>query len=108
MVAYIPAELVAQSLNSESSWAVPLAVLVGIPAYLNGYAAIPLVQGMMQLGMAPAVGLAFMLAGSVTSIPAAIAIWSLAKPRLFGLYLLVAVLGSFVFSSLYLNFGSWF
>ena len=36
--------------------------------------------------MSPATGMAFMLAGSVTSIPAAIAIWSLARMRLFALY----------------------
>ncbi len=94
MVAWLPAETVAAWLGSGNAFAIPLAVILGVPAYLNGYAAIPLVKGLMGLGMSPAVGLAFMLAGSVTSIPAAIAVWAFAKPRLFALYLGVAGLGA--------------
>lgn len=94
MVAYVPGEMVAVWLGDGNPMAIPLAVLVGVPAYLNGYAAIPLVRGLIDLGMSPATGLAFMLAGSVTSIPAAIAVWSLAKPRLFALYLGFAALGA--------------
>lgn len=94
MVAYVPGETVAAWLGDDNPLAIPLAVVVGVPAYLNGYAAIPLVRGLIDLGMSPATGLAFMLAGSVTSIPAAIAVWSLAKPRLFALYLGFAGFGA--------------
>lgn len=96
MVAYVPGETVAAWLGDGNPLAIPLAVIVGVPAYLNGYAAIPLVRGLIDLGMSPATGLAFMLAGSVTSIPAAIAVWSLAKPRLFALYLGFAGFGALV------------
>ena len=71
-------------------------VIAGVPAYLNGYAAIPLVRSLIDLGMPASSGLAFMLAGSVTSIPAAIAIFSLAKTRLFALYLAVGGAGVFL------------
>ena len=94
MLAYVPDTLVATWLGTGNDWALPLAVAVGVPAYLNGYAAIPLVSGMIELGMSPATGMAFMLAGSVTSIPAAIAIWSLARMRLFALYLAVGGSGA--------------
>lgn len=102
MVAFLPAEQVAAWLGGGNAFAIPLAVGLGIPAYLNGYAAIPLVAGLMKLGMSPAVGLAFMLAGSVTSIPAAIAVWAFAKPRLFALYLGVATIGASVSAAVYL------
>jgi len=102
MVAFLPADQVAAWLGSGNAFAIPLAVGLGIPAYLNGYAAIPLVAGLMKLGMSPAVGLAFMLAGSVTSIPAAIAVWAFAKPRLFALYLSVATVGASVSAAIYL------
>ena len=94
MVAYLPATTVAAWLGDGNPFAIPLAVVVGVPAYLNGYAAIPLVRGLLDLGMSPATGLSFMLAGSVTSIPAAIAVWTLAKPRLFALYLVMAASGA--------------
>jgi uncharacterized membrane protein YraQ (UPF0718 family) len=94
MVAYLPGELVISWLGDGNPIAIPLAVVVGVPAYLNGYAAIPLVGGLIDLGMSPATGMAFMLAGSVTSIPAAIAVWTIARPRLFGLYLAMAASGA--------------
>tara|TARA_B100000959_G_scaffold282656_1_gene349589 strand:+ start:762 stop:1805 length:1044 start_codon:yes stop_codon:yes gene_type:complete len=94
MLAYVPNDLIVNWLGVGSTFALPLAVMLGIPAYLNGYAAIPLVGGLIKLGMSPAVGLTFMLSGSVTSIPAAIAIYSLAKPRLVVLYLIIAAVGS--------------
>lgn len=94
MVAFIPGDLVAQWLGADGPFAVPLAVALGIPAYLNGYAAIPLVSGLITLGMSPAVGLGFMMSGGVTSIPAAFAVWAVAKPRLFGLYIALAILGA--------------
>ncbi len=102
MVAYIPGEMVANWLGDDSLFTLPIAVLLGVPAYLNGYAAIPLIRGLIDLGMSPATGLSFMLAGSVTSIPAAVAVWALAKPRLFGLYLLFAGVGSLLSGIAYL------
>ncbi|MCG8490060.1 MAG: permease [Sneathiellales bacterium] len=102
MIAYLPGNLVASHLGENSASTLPLAVLLGVPAYLNGFAAIPLIRGLIDLGMSPATGMTFMLAGSVTSIPAAIAVWSLAKPRLFGLYLAFAAFGSLLSGYAYL------
>ncbi len=94
MVMYLPAETVAQWLGNESALALPLAVVTGVPAYMNGYAAIPLVAGLMETGMAPGPALAFMTAGAVTSIPAAIAVFALVKRPVFLWYLLLAAVGS--------------
>lgn len=93
MIAYLPAERVVSMLG-DGSGAIPLAVLIGVPSYLNGYAAIPLVRGLMDLGMSPAVALSFLISGGVSSIPAATAVWALVKPRVFALYLGVAIAGS--------------
>jgi hypothetical protein len=101
MVAWLPAPAVAAWVGTDGAWAVPLAVLVGIPAYLNGFAAIPLVAGLRELGMAPGAGLAFMLAGGVTSIPAMIAVFALVRPRIFAWYLLLAVAGALASGYLY-------
>ena len=93
MVAYLPAGKVVALLGNNTG-AIPLAVLLGVPSYLNSYAAIPLVRGLMDLGMNPAVALAFLIGGAVTSIPAATAVWALVKPRVFALYLGMAFLGA--------------
>ena len=86
MLAYIPAELIASLLGGTHWWSLPAAVAVGVPAYLNGYAAIPTVSSLIDLGMAPGAGLGFILAGGVTSIPAAMAVFALVKHRVFAWY----------------------
>ena len=94
MVAWLPPDLIAQSLGGNAWYAVPLAVAVGVPAYLNGFAAIPLVGELIAMGMAPGAALAFLTAGAVTSIPAAMAVYALVKRPVFLWYLLVALTGS--------------
>jgi uncharacterized membrane protein YraQ (UPF0718 family) len=93
MMAHLPAERVVGFLG-HSAAAIPLAVGLGIPAYLNGLAALPLMSGLIKLGMAKPVALAFLVAGGVTSIPAAAAVWALVRPKVFGLYLGLALGGS--------------
>jgi uncharacterized membrane protein YraQ (UPF0718 family) len=96
MVRWVPIESIAGKLAALDVWSVPAAALVGVPAYLNGYAAIPLVRGLMEVGVDPGAALAFMVAGGVTSIPAAIAVKALVKTPVFLLYLVLALTGSTV------------
>ena len=95
MVAFIPAEAVTALLGGSGIAPVAVATLVGVPAYLNGYAALPLVGGLIGQGMAPGAGMAFLVAGGVTSLPAAMAVWALVRPRVFALYVALALGGSF-------------
>jgi len=104
MVAWVPGEVVAATLGSEGWHAVPLAVAVGVPAYLNGYAAIPLIGEMMSLGMAPGAALAFMVAGGVTSLPASMAVFALVKRPVFLWYLALALVGSLMVGYAYQGF----
>ncbi|MEM7169622.1 MAG: permease [Pseudomonadota bacterium] len=94
MVAWIPGDLVSQYLGSDGWASVPLAVAVGVPAYLNGYAAIPLVGELMNLGMSPAAGLTFMIAGGITSLPASMAVFAVVRGRVFSWYLVLAGVGA--------------
>ena len=94
MVTYVPAQLLGQWLGSDSAWAIPLSAVIGVPAYLNGFVAVPVVAGLIENGMTPGAGLSFMLAGSMTSIPAAIAVISLVKRPLFFWYVMLALLGA--------------
>lgn len=96
MVHYMPADLIASVLGDGGIGTVILGALVGMPAYLNGYAAAPLVAELMDQGMAAGAAMSFMLAGGVSCIPAAIAVWALVKPRVFAAYLSFALVGSIV------------
>ncbi len=97
MLAYIPAEMVTATIGGEGWLTVLAATLVGVPAYLNGYAALPLIGGLIEQGMAPGAGMAFLLAGGVSSIPAALAVWALARWPVFLTYLGLAFIGAFGF-----------
>lgn len=96
MLAYVPAEWISSLLSGTGSAPIALATFVGVPAYMNGYAALPLVSGLLDQGMAPGAALSFMVAGGVTCIPAAIAVFALVKRPVFLAYLGFALGGSFV------------
>jgi hypothetical protein len=95
MLAWIPAETVTATLGGEGLLPIVTATLVGVPAYLNGYAALPLVGGLIEQGMAPGAGMAFLVAGGVTSIPAAMAVWALARREVFAVYIGLSLTGAF-------------
>ncbi|MCA8884946.1 MAG: permease [Rhodobacteraceae bacterium] len=86
MLRYVPADFVASVLGGDGAWPIVLGALVGGPAYLNGYAAVPLVAGLLDQGMTPGAAMSFVIAGGVSCIPAALAVWALVKPRVFAAY----------------------
>ena len=77
-----------------SPWSVPIAVLFGSPIYLEGFAALPLVRGLMDHGMSAGAALAFMVSGGAVSVWGAMAIAPVLRLQPFILYLVVAVVGS--------------
>lgn len=101
MVAYVPASLIADWLGSDAWWTIPLAVGVGVPTYLNGFAAVPLIANLMDMGMMPGAAMAFMIGGGVTSVPAALAVFALARKPLFCWYIFLALIGALASGVLY-------
>lgn len=75
-------------------WAVPVAVFAGAPAYLDGYAALPLTRGLMDHGMSSGAAMAFLVSGGVISIWGAMAIFPVLRLKPFLLYLALAISGS--------------
>jgi len=94
MIRHVPAEWIGATLGGDGLQPIVLGALLGGPAYLNGYAAVPLISGLIEQGMSQGAAMAFVLAGGVSCIPAAIAVWALVKPRVFFSYLGFAFAGS--------------
>lgn len=94
MLHYVPAEWIASFLGGDGLTPIVLGALIGAPAYLNGYAAVPLVDALLTQGMADGAAMSFVIAGGVSCIPAAIAVWALVKPRVFVAYLTIATTGA--------------
>ena len=87
-------QALASYVGRDAWWAVPLAVFVGAPAYLDGYAALPLTRGLMEHGMAPGAAMAFVISGSAVSIWGAMAVAPVLRLRPFLAFLGLAVIGS--------------
>jgi len=94
MLAYVSSDWIAGYVGADNPFAIPMAAIVGAPSYLNGYAAIPLISGLIEIGMTPGAAMAFATAGAVSSIPAAIAVWALVKKGVFILYLALGLSGA--------------
>lgn len=94
LISYVPAEMVARVVGGEGVTAIATAAVVGMPAYLNGYAAPPLLAGLMTQGMSGGAAMAFMVAGAVSSIPAMAAVYSLVKVPVFASYIALGLSGA--------------
>jgi len=66
---YVPADFLARYAGSDKWYAVPLAVLVGIPLYSNAAGIIPLVSALTEKGVAMGTTLAFMMSVTALSLP---------------------------------------
>ncbi len=94
LVTYVPADLIGRAVGGEGLMPIVIGALVGAPAYLNSYAAPPLVAGLMEQGMSAGAGMAFMMAGAVSCIPAMAAVWSLVKTPVFATYVAFGIGGA--------------
>jgi hypothetical protein len=69
---YVPENFLASIMGKDAWWAVPVAVLLGVPMYSNAAGIIPVVQALLGKGAALGTVLAFMMAVIGLSLPEAI------------------------------------
>lgn len=81
--------------------AVPTAAILGVPVYTSNLAAQPMVSGLLEQGMDPAAGLAMLVAGPTTTLPAMAAVWGLTSRRVFALYVSFSLVGAVVLGYAY-------
>ena len=98
---YVPQEFISKLLGGDSSFSVITASLVGIPVYTSNLTALPLVGGLLSLGMNEGAALAFLIAGPTTTLPAMIAVWGITKKKIFFLYISFSLFGAILFGLLY-------
>ena len=106
LVAYVPAGMIAGVVGGDGMTPIVLGALVGAPAYLNGYAAPALVAGLMEQGMSSGAAMAFMVAGSVSCIPAMVAVWSIVRRQVFAAYVCFGIAGAILSGVLFAAFVS--
>ncbi len=77
----IPATWIPALFGAGHAYGVPLAATLGLPFYINSEGSLPLIRAMLDSGMSQGAALAFLIAGSGTSIGAIGGALSIAKWR---------------------------
>jgi uncharacterized protein len=90
---YVPDNFMASIMGKGAWWSVPLAVLLGVPMYSNAAGIIPIVQALLGKGAALGTVLAFMMSVIALSLPEAIILRKVFKPRLIATFFGVVALG---------------
>ncbi|MBC8015073.1 MAG: permease [Sporomusaceae bacterium] len=86
---YAPENFLVQWAGKENLFAVPLAVLVGIPLYSNAAGIIPIVYVLMEKGMSMGTVLAFMMSVTAISLPELIILRNVLKPQLLAVFVAI-------------------
>lgn len=93
----------ASIMGKDAWWAVPLAVLIGVPMYTNAAGVIPIVQALLAKGAALGTVLAFMMSVIALSLPEVVILRKVLKLRLIAVFLAVVACGilivGFVFNA---------
>ena len=101
---YAPADFLLKYAGRDNPLAVPLAVLIGVPLYSNAAGIIPVVQALMEKGMAIGTVLAFMMAVTALSLPEAVILKNVLKTRLlltfFGIVATAIIVVGYLFNAI--------
>ncbi|MEA3372627.1 MAG: permease [Campylobacterota bacterium] len=90
---YVPAEFIAQYAGGDAWYAVPLAVIMGIPMYSSAAGVMPLVEVLTEKGMLLGSALSFMMAVTALSLPEAIILKQILAPRLIATFFAIIGIG---------------
>lgn len=90
---YVPENFMASIMGRGAWWSVPLAVVIGVPMYSNAAGIIPIVQALLGKGAALGTVLAFMMSVIALSLPEAIILRKVLKPRLIAVFFAIVAAG---------------
>ncbi len=97
----VPPNLMIKVFDGNNFLSVLFSTGAGIPFYVCGGAAIPVVQQLAYLGMSKGAVLAFFISGPVTKISNLVLVKKAFSSRIFLFYLSVSIIGAFLFGLLY-------
>ena len=90
---FVPEGFMVSIMGRGAWWSVPVAVLLGVPMYSNAAGIIPIVQALLGKGAALGTVLAFMMAVIGLSLPEAIILRNVLKPKLIAVFFGVVAVG---------------
>lgn len=93
MHGFLPEDFLVRYAGPGNPFAVPIAVLLGVPLYSNAAGVIPIVSVLVDKGMAMGTVLAFMMAVVALSLPEMVILRKVIKPKLIGIFIAINAVG---------------
>lgn len=98
---FVPAELIIKYMGSGNKFAVPLLALIGLPLYVSGSSAVPVISTLLAGGASQGALLAFMITGPGTSAGVLTGLLTIMKKRAIGLYIAYIIVFAILLGYLY-------
>jgi len=86
---YLPEDFLLQYAGADNIFAVPMAVIIGVPLYSNAAGTIPLISALIEKGMAAGTALALMMSITALSLPEMIILRKVIKPKLLATFIAI-------------------
>ena len=83
---FVPEDFLTRYAGPDNIFAVPLAVLVGVPLYNSAGGMVPIVYSLIEKGLPLGTALAFMMAVSAISFPEMVILRKVLKTKLIGIF----------------------
>ncbi len=101
---YVPTTLVAKLAGASNPFAVPIAVILGVPLYANIAGVMPITEALVNKGMPLGTVLAFTMAVTALSLPEMIILRKVLRPQLLAVFISLMTFGiisiGYLFNSL--------
>ncbi len=101
----VPDDLIINTLANNRLFAVPIAVILGVPLYANSVSIIPIVEALLDKGIPMGTALAFMTATVTLSIPEALMLKKILKWQLLAAFFSITIVG-ILFMGYLFNFAT--
>ncbi|MDF2547811.1 MAG: hypothetical protein K0R93_2709 [Anaerosolibacter sp.] len=101
----LPQEWILTLFSGDKNYSIPLGATVGLPLYVSGSAALPLMKSFMNAGASEAAVLAFLITGKATGIPVIAGMSTILKKRAILFYVGFVYLGGIIAGYLYQLMG---
>lgn len=97
----VPTELILSLFSGDKIYSIPLAAIVGLPLYISGASALPLLNSILNLGAGEGVVLAFLIAGQGTGVAVITGMSTIIKKRALLFYIIFILLGAILSGYIY-------
>lgn len=90
---YLPTDFITQWIGENNPFAVPVAVLFGVPLYSNIAGVLPIASALFEKGMPMGTVLSFTMAVTALSLPQMVILRKVLKPQLLGIFIGLTTFG---------------